>query len=712
MKIDLHIHTKRTKSGESEARNVAPSKFAEVLSANGVGIAAYTNHNYFSLEDFELYSAAAKDKGIDVWPGIELDVDVDGEDGHILFICNPDDVKLFSKRTHILLGTTDPNNFIMPIENIINEFDSLDLIIIAHNSMKDHGFSDRACKKIKSLISNKCPVLFEPSSLKSVGILFAHDICGFIGSDVKDWNNYPSNKVPELKIDIEGFESFKLLLKKDNQAIKTFLDQKKTNLVTISPFADEGDITSITLKLKEDINIIYGGKGTGKTKIIDALKAYFEKKLGLPNVKYYAGKTTNSDYNTLVKRTPDSKYFNVFEKNNCHEEIKAIKEWASPSIITTNAFYVAIKENKGKGSFSKFGFSKASFDKVIDDESYAKEKNDYDKIIKAINSINSINLSSYLNEKDLDHVKKAIATIVLNVKESFRKKYISAKASQLTKWTIDSMKSIALAKTGNHSIPSSTGLIGVFTKCLELFNNSKKILDTVKTKHYSQKDDIGYLPGKGMVFVQTDVYLNPNESTSIDYVPGKPTATTLKSASKYLTCIKENAFSKSAGEFIKNFNSVASKIIDLSDFAGIKSFQSIRDINNFERQYTPSSGEQSMLLLNNALISDEAKVYLLDEPELSVGHKYVNDVIVPRLIDLSRMDKIVVISTHDSNIAVRTLPLVSIYREDHKTYQGSLFTDSLQREDGDEKSWVETSLDCLEGGLLAFDERSKSYGKQ
>lgn len=36
MKIDLHYHTKKTKSGDSEKRIVSPEKFAEVLSNNNV----------------------------------------------------------------------------------------------------------------------------------------------------------------------------------------------------------------------------------------------------------------------------------------------------------------------------------------------------------------------------------------------------------------------------------------------------------------------------------------------------------------------------------------------------------------------------------------------------------------------------------------------------------------------------------------------------
>ena len=42
---------------------------------------------------------------------------------------------------------------------------------------------------------------------------------------------------------------------------------------------------------------------------------------------------------------------------------------------------------------------------------------------------------------------------------------------------------------------------------------------------------------------------------------------------------------------------------------------------------------------------------------------YINDIILPRLIELSKLNKTIIVSTHDANIGVRTLPLLSVYRE-------------------------------------------------
>jgi len=52
-------------------------------------------------------------------------------------------------------------------------------------------------------------------------------------------------------------------------------------------------------------------------------------------------------------------------------------------------------------------------------------------------------------------------------------------------------------------------------------------------------------------------------------------------------------------------------------------------------QYVPSSGEASMVMLQKELGTDK-DVYILDEPEESLGNEYINDVIVPLLKERAR----------------------------------------------------------------------------
>lgn len=75
------------------------------------------------------------------------------------------------------------------------------------------------------------------------------------------------------------------------------------------------------------------------------------------------------------------------------------------------------------------------------------------------------------------------------------------------------------------------------------------------------------------------------------------------------------------------------------------------------------------------------------------------------------------ISTHDANIAVRTLPYSSVYRchgtAGYSTYIGNPFTNNLVNlnDVADQLDWKNVSMRTLEGGEEAFGERGKIYGK-
>ena len=95
------------------------------------------------------------------------------------------------------------------------------------------------------------------------------------------------------------------------------------------------------------------------------------------------------------------------------------------------------------------------------------------------------------------------------------------------------------------------------------------------------------------------------------------------------------------------------KFSSLNDLIGVK-----RDFYTEEHTtYEPSSGEAKMILLQEKLI-ETADAYLLDEPDRSLGNVYVNSVILPRLLELSNLNKIVVIVTHSANLAVSALLFV------------------------------------------------------
>ena len=96
-------------------------------------------------------------------------------------------------------------------------------------------------------------------------------------------------------------------------------------------------------------------------------------------------------------------------------------------------------------------------------------------------------------------------------------------------------------------------------------------------------------------------------------------------------------------------------------------------------------------------------------------YNYVSDVLVSRLNDLAKMKKVVIVATHNANVAVRTMPYRSILKVydngEYKTYIGNPYTNKLTniKDNTDQKDWKAESIRILEGGKEAFDERSDIY---
>jgi len=71
---------------------------------------------------------------------------------------------------------------------------------------------------------------------------------------------------------IESFDQFCLLLKKDPKTINTLIDKKNSERIAIKPFEDK---KILELTVYDDINIFFGAKGTGKSKILEAIADHY-----------------------------------------------------------------------------------------------------------------------------------------------------------------------------------------------------------------------------------------------------------------------------------------------------------------------------------------------------------------------------------------------------------------------------------------------------
>ena len=263
MKIDLHLHTKKCKQGDSSKRNIEATKFIQKMKENDVGICAITNHNHFDINEYEKIIHEAPD--LNVFPGIELDIKYKDNRYHIIIMCNPKKRKDFynhfdndSKR--------DYDSFFIDYEEfvpLLNNFEPEDIIIFPHFLDKDKERSlnveakDQLREDLKGYL-----VILEPGKMQTMGVINAHNELSLIGSDVTDWDKYSQYELPELKFRISSFESFFELANNPSLFINRYLKDTKKYMI---PVKVEDKLLNKPIEIYKDINIVFGEKGSGKT---------------------------------------------------------------------------------------------------------------------------------------------------------------------------------------------------------------------------------------------------------------------------------------------------------------------------------------------------------------------------------------------------------------------------------------------------------------
>lgn len=269
-------------------------------------------------------------------------------------------------------------------------------------------------------------------------------------------------------------------------------------------------------------------------------------------------------------------------------------------------------------------------------------------------------------------------------------------------------------KTGTPAKPTTTGFRGYAANRNQIAVSVAAIIKSIDTAIPPLIATVGNLGrNKGTLELRTEFSFQDGNRIDGELLSlARTKKTTQKKFATQVRIIRGHVYSDDLFQCIARLR----EIEDVEDIKTVYELMLFRKYFALDgRAYEPSSGEASMVMLQEELARD-ADVYILDEPERSLGNEYISDVIVPLIKERARAGKRVFISTHDANIAVRTLPYSSVYRShDHdgyKTYVGNPFTNKLLNtsDESDQLDWRLVSMRTLEGGPAAFGERGKIYG--
>ncbi len=713
MKIDIHVHTRKVKSGDAPTRNIEKERFVEILSETDVNILAITNHNHFDSIQYEEFRDGVSGH-CQIWPGIELDVFENGKRSHLIVICNPKNYQQFDTVVKEILNEVNPDTFTISLKDTVEKFDELDCIYIAHYFVKKPNLGDKEIETLISLVSNPKRILKEATNSISAGIYISHGHNSIYGSDVHNWDDYleQSQHLPELRLPVESFEQFCLLLEKDEATINTILDKKSKETIEIFPFKSD-PFEKIVLDIYSDINILFGSKGTGKTDILESLSKHYNTK----GHKTYVYKSNDNHLNTVFDIKGNSFNCNAsdFGFDECVEDIKFLKEVTEDKVTTLNKYESHFSFQETNKISQKLKIKNITQEDEIQSQRILDEVSeildnfkDFSNYIKG-----NTELSKYLDVELITELSEILKKIIDQLKNSTEQNFIENKSIKLLNSIITCFNNEIAKKTNQPPKPTKTGFLEYSRNRIKIERASKKIVKLINQPIKPIEEYAGSLGEKGELICRTNLVFHNGSFSNGDYSPVKNVFKT-----------PQKDFANAVASISKHIhsNELFLKITELNEVENVNSINSLSDLllkhKHFTLKgtvYSPSNGESSMILLHKELAEDK-DIYLIDEPEKSLGNDYINDVIVPLIKEKALLSKKVIIATHDANIAVRTLPYNSIYRlQEHGkgyTLTGNPFSNSLNCIYSSRPSldWKEISMKTLEGGKEAFGERGKIYG--
>jgi len=713
MKIDIHCHTKATVNGDGAGRNVTPEKFREKILAAGVEIVAVTNHNTFDESQFQELCRIVSGE-VQVWPGIELYITRSSDSNwHMLLIADPSQYEVFSQKVEQLRCNAGAltNEFVCSFDDAWNMFGEDNVLFIPHCHDKNPAVSEEDIEYIENTTKGSWKVFYEPRTSTTVGIWTNHGRNMVLGSDVKDWDTYEKSRFSELRLPVDSFEQFCLLARRDRNVVETLLNRRNKQIVKASPHKE----VYVDIPIFDEINVLFGQKGTGKTEIIRSLEKHFEEQ-GLTIVSYY-GSNKSAEFMSLLSTDNMDRDPAMFERSDCSDAIDYMtEEWNDAQPTSMRKYIDWIETRNSSHNKEKFKIANSSSLPVVSDKEYEALKDDLTVISSFSSSAVSRDLGKYLSG-----VSKVLFFGLLDVmsrsaNDRALKAYTEKQAIKMTNYSIMALKGLLDAKTDTQSKPANTGFLPFVQKRLELGKQLDKLLINLSPKEYTERKYLGKLEEKGDVGIVSRYRYLCADSKKDEFVIG---INTLKKIKNCLTEARKALYStelvvkvSALKDSLQPEQNKSRVINDLSSFIGLKKHI---ELSETQTEYTPSDGEQGILLLERKLHED-ADVFLLDEPESGLSNSYIDIILRPLIQDLAKKRKITVLATHNANLAVRTLPYSSVYREHvrdttYRTYVGNPFINELVdiADLNNKQSWSERSMSTLEGGSDAFYNRMTIY---
>ena len=712
MKVDLHCHTKQVLPSDGKGRQVTPELFASKIASAQVKIAAVTNHNHFDLKQFNELAQAVEGM-CDLWPGVELTMK--GEHvWHLIVVCSPAMLREFNDVLVSELLTCPAKDAQFEISDVVRAVDHLDLLYIPHGHGKNSGRKSRAIppEKMQELaqsIRNPKRIIVEPGQ-RSLGVLSKNGYRVIIGSDVKDWNEYESNEVADFRFQISSFTAFCKLVEGDVSFYNQHaLNESAMTKIRVKPVERSKERI---LSVYKGTNIIFGQKGTGKSKLIEAMHGSLINQ-GMKSGLYKSGQVRELYEREceIIPSPDDAACLGIEDYKNYLEKIS---NWQESSITSFSDYVEYKKGTRANKNRNRLVIADCGRNLLFGGGGQLSDiKKDLIVAERLLKDFKKVHAKKYLSDSQYEKLEGLLKELYEGIIQQRKHLLVEKYSVQLFNFSIESIKRSVEKLCETPSAPEGTGFTKFASSRIDLKITCNSFLEELDGRKKDDSQPFGYIDNKGQIDLITRRLMFKDDGSPAAYFGRKKTC--LNNIRKKIRSISMQSFSPNIAGVHKELASQLEqeKITSLSDFVGVKRFTALHAT---AEEYEPSDGELAIIMMKRFL-SNDFDFYLMDEPERGMGNSYVDkNIRRDEVMKLADSGKVVIMATHNANLAVRTKPVYSMLLEYHgrdnfEIYAGSPFSDVLFNVDNPEdfRSWSKESMEILEGGHDAFYDRKGMY---
>jgi hypothetical protein len=660
-KIDFHIHTIPSISDRHFDFNLESLKeYVELLEIDCIAI---TNHNLFDKNQFEQIANELEAK---VFPGIEIDL----EKGHLLLISeneNLDDFTAKAQKVNDLITTpTDDINY----EQLVDIYGELNnYLLIPHYDKKPNIKSSTLEKLGDNIFAGEVASLRKFKSC----IKEQDKLTPVIFSDCRFVENMPSYPTKQTYLDVEETSL---------NAIKGCLYDKAKVFLSKEEGNDFFQATDDGIMLSTGLNVIVGGRSSGKTYTLDKICDNFD------NVKYLKQFSLLQNDKENFKKLVTTRHSLITE--NYLKEFKDV-------VYDVNE--INLKDNK------------ISIEKYLTSlKKFASESDNLDAFSKC-----ALYNETKFTLDNLDNLKKLISATETLIETNEYKDIIDKHISE------DSLRNLIVELIHKYNEIYEKNLKKEWcNNLIESIKDSLKFRSTTTTVeevdfHKIQLEKIKVHKFKQLVkAIQTEKVIDSKEIRGFKV---------LAKTKKYTGASQLKNKSKSKLSFSEAFNNyehpykflISLQNVGIEETEFYKYFVDIdyRTLN--KHGYEVSGGERSEFNLLHE-ISDALKhdLLLIDEPESSFDNIFLKNEVNELIKEIAKEIPVIVV-THNSTIGasinpnhiVFTQKIVNPDNVEYKVFFGNPTSKTLTSSKGEEIKNLDVLLNCLEAGEDAYNERNK-----